>query len=75
MAPWRKITGRSEKWEQHTSSRGRLFRWWQVRITTVTIDCGHTKVFRGDGIPKAKVRCPACLESAPCQANPSAAST
>lgn len=76
MAPWRKITGRSETWEQHESIRGRHYTWWQVKITTVTLDCGHTKVFRGDSVPKAKVRCPACApKEETCPPAPSAAAT
>lgn len=63
-SPLRKITNRSETWEQHESQRGRNYTWWQTRVTTVTLECGHTKVFRGETIPKAKVRCTACGEPA-----------
>lgn len=76
MAPWRKITGRERMWEQHESIRGRNYTWWQVPVTTLTLECGHTKVYRGDGVPSKKVRCAACEpKEESCRPEPSAAAS
>lgn len=64
MQPWRKILKRERAEESHTSLRthGRktLFNYRMVFVTTLFLECGHTKVYRGDGVPEGKVRCPTC---------------
>ncbi len=62
MAPWRKITGSKQCWEEHSSIRGSLFNWRQVPINTVILECGHEKVYRGHYAPTEKARCTACAK-------------
>lgn len=70
--PWRKIVGSTRTQEEHSSKRGRQFTWWVVMIHTLTLECGHQIVKRGDcGIPTTKVRCAECGKEPSC--HPSAA--
>lgn len=61
MEPWRKIKGRVRTQEEHIG-KSRCFTWWMVPITTLHLECGHTKVYRGDYVPGEKARCSACLD-------------
>lgn len=54
---WRKITQREQIKEEHVGRRS----WWVTLVTTLTLECGHQKVYRGyGGVPKTKVRCKDC---------------
>lgn len=59
MKPWRKIVRRERVNEEHIG-KGRGFTWWMVEVTTVYLECGHAKVYRGCGVPAQKVRCSEC---------------
>lgn len=67
MKPWRKIVRRERVNEEHIG-KGRGFTWWMVEVTTVYLECGHAKVYRGCGVPAQKVRCSECLD--PLEAGP-----
>lgn len=58
-APFRTIVSRNVQHEEHVGRRS----WWMVEITTLTLQCGHTKVYRGCGVPREKVRCRTCSET------------
>lgn len=60
MKPWREIVKRRVKRQENTSVRGKSFTWWVSFTTTLTLSCGHTKTFGGDGGPMHKARCPEC---------------
>jgi hypothetical protein len=64
VAQYRSIVGRKTQREPNrTSVRGRLFTWRAgTDVTTVTLSCGHTKVYRGfkDSAPKEKALCHEC---------------
>jgi len=67
MSPWRKIKQKVRTQEDHVG-KGRGFTWWMVPITTLHLECGHTKVYRGDYVPSEKARCFACLDTLePCR--------
>jgi hypothetical protein len=59
---WRKITTRDRHLEEKSSIRGRMFSWRAIPVTTLTLECGHTKVVRGDNVPKHKALCKKCEE-------------
>lgn len=61
---WRKVTGRDRCLEEKSSIRGRTFSWRATPVTTLTLECGHTKVIRGDNVPKHKTVCKECEEDA-----------
>jgi len=67
MAPWRKIVRRERETEEHIG-KGRGFTWWMTESTTLHLECGHTKVYRGMSVPAKKVRCSEC--SVPLEASP-----
>lgn len=46
--------------EEHASLHGRTYRWWSVAIHTVHLECGHTKIYRGDNCPTASANCKQC---------------
>lgn len=58
---YRAIVGRKvEKEPDRTSVRGGAFSWRRgIDIITVTLECGHQKVYRGEA-PKEKARCAEC---------------
>lgn len=53
------IVSRKVTYEEHIG-KGRFFSWRAVKITTVTLECGHTKTFRGDYVPKKTTSCNCC---------------
>ena len=54
-----KIVKTSSKWEQHFG-KSKTFTWWQTKVTTLTLECGHQKVYRGDSTPKSTAICKEC---------------
>jgi hypothetical protein len=62
VKPWRTIVKRTVKQKEHSSSHGRTMRWWVSFTTTLTLSCGHKKVFGGDGGPTIKARCNECSD-------------
>lgn len=64
MLIWRKIVRRVKTEDAHGSlrSHGRMlhFNYHMVPVTTLHLECGHTKVYRGDSVPKKKVLCSSC---------------
>jgi hypothetical protein len=65
MKPWRSIVKRNVRKKENTSVNGRTWRWWVSYTTTLTLSCGHTKVFGGDGGPAHKARCNECPDEQP----------
>lgn len=57
---WRKITGQVRKLEEKASIRNRYFSWRAVPVHTLTLECGHMKVVRGDNVPKKRTLCEEC---------------
>lgn len=60
--PWRKIVRRDTRTEERASHSRRTFSWWATEVHTLTLECGHTQVRRGDrySVPKKKVICKCC---------------
>ena len=60
------VTGVSRD-EEKQSMRGRLFSWRKIEITTVTAECGHTRVIRGlyPRVPKHFNPCKDCQAGKP----------
>lgn len=61
LMAYQMIIGRKVEQEPNkTSVRGRTFSWRRgVDIITVTLECGHQKVYRGNA-PKRKAQCEEC---------------
>lgn len=67
-------TGKSRVWcrivqfkhdrEEHTSLRGRMVSWRAIPVTTLTLECGHEKIIRGDKVPKRHTACQECEKEA-----------
>lgn len=57
-APLRTVTGRVSKNETRSYANGGGF--WTIEITELQLDCGHTKTYRGQYVPKGRVRCTEC---------------
>jgi hypothetical protein len=53
------LEGKDEKFSMY---RGR-FNYRMVEVTTLVLECGHRKVYRGDGVPTVKVLCKECRGS------------
>lgn len=60
MTIWRKITHRSQIKEEKVSLTRTLFNYRMVPVTTVTLECGHQKVYRGGNVPGTKAQCKEC---------------
>lgn len=58
--PWRKIVRRTKAKDEHVRLTTRTFNYWMVPVTTLHLECGHTKVYRGDYVPEKKARCALC---------------
>lgn len=58
----RKIVSRTSREEEHVG-KGPLFSWWCVTVTTVNLECGHQKVYRGDNTPAKTVLCKICRDA------------
>lgn len=52
----RRIVSRVVVREQHAGKCS----WWQIPVTTLKLECGHEKVYRGDSVPKHAATCPVC---------------
>jgi len=57
---WKKIVRHTSQDEEHTSRRGNTLSWWKIKVTTLRLECGHTKVYRGDYFPTMRTVCPVC---------------
>ena len=59
------VSRKTEREADHVTpahSRSRIWCWRAgTKVTTVTLACGHTKVYRGDSVPKDKALCKQCL--------------
>jgi ribosomal protein S27E len=59
----RLIVDRDITWKRRCSGSNRLvFSWAQVKVTTLKLECGHTKVYRGDYAPVLRVKCDECAK-------------
>lgn len=63
--PYQEIVSRKTEREPDRStpahSRSRIWSWRAgTEVTTVTLACGHTKVYRGMFVPKTKAWCKEC---------------
>lgn len=56
--PRRTVTARTQKLEYHDYKRGYGF--YTTSTITLTLECGHEKIFHGDRAPKHATRCEAC---------------
>jgi hypothetical protein len=52
----KRIINSTRKLEDHVGKRS----WWCVPVTTLTLECGHTRVYRGHQVPKNKCKCKEC---------------
>lgn len=57
-APLRTVVARTDRSETRSYANGGGF--WIVEITELRLDCGHTKIYRGQYVPKGRVRCAEC---------------
>jgi len=60
--PLRKIIKKTEKWSERVNLTQKTFSWSKTKITTLKLECGHTKVYRGDYAPAARVKCNECAK-------------
>lgn len=60
MKLWRRIVASSRAKEEHVSLTTRTFNYRAVFVTTITLECGHKRVYRGDSAPSSRALCREC---------------
>ena len=65
MKPWRRIVGKKKAKDETVKLSTKSFYYHMVPVTTVTLECGHKKVYRGScaHVPQEKARCSACPDA------------
>ena len=61
-APLRLIVDKTEKWDERASLTPKTFSWSKTKVTTLKLECGHSKVYRGDYAPVLRVKCLECAK-------------
>jgi hypothetical protein len=60
----RKIVSSRKNWDETVNLTPRTFYYRVIPVTTLVLECGHTKVYRGDYVPKHKALCHVCKQKA-----------
>lgn len=56
----RKVVRRVDTKDEKVNLTPRTFYYRMTPVTTLILECGHTKVYRGDYVPKHKALCKEC---------------